>query len=201
MSFSVAIPLFIFTWSDERVKYMTLPGGELPKIQFSGGVKSFDITVSGYLKEDLDSIERVYYQQLDARPVLEDAEIAVPYIVLCKEDNFKDGTEFTDIDRISRDAMKYGWTNATEKLSELVSTSTACLNMLPNIFNNVHIRLIHNQTVGEVNRMSLRKRYSDKLYVVPTGNEFITKRGKNPSEMCVTIDGIYFFGTRLSTYE
>ncbi|WP_374415265.1 hypothetical protein [Ectopseudomonas oleovorans] len=201
MSFSVSIPLFIFTWSNERVKSVTLPDGELPKIQFSGSVKSFDITVSDYLKEHLDSIHRVYYQQLNARPIIGDAEIAIPYIVLCKEDNFKDGTEFTEVERITPGSLKYGWVFATEKLTELISNSTACLNMLPDVFNNLHIRLIHNQIVGNVNRMTLQKRYDGTGYAVQTGNKIKVKKGRQPNEMRVALHGIHFFGSQIAISE
>ena len=201
MSFSVTIPLFIFTWSDERVKYVTLPGGELPKIQYSGDAKSFHITVGDYLSESLASTHRVHYQQLDAVPVRGNTEIAIPYLVLCKEDNLKAGVELVDVERIFPDSLQYGWNDATQNLIELIGGSTACLNMLPDVFNNLHIRLIHNQIVGNVNRMTLQKRYDGTGYAVQTGNKIKVKKGRQPNEMRVALHGIHFFGSQIAISE
>lgn len=132
--------------------------------------------------------------------------VLIPFLVLVPRDVIREGQQrllrpLADAHEAASGVEIEILEAAKEKIRIMVGSTTASLNMMGSFFSTVDLRLIHQEALGgPVNRMSLRKRYNDTGYIVPTGSIVIEeRRGHNPQEMTPTIDKIHSFGVMIGT--
>lgn len=218
MHCSLFVSAIIATWDAEAgaVKILlrkTAEKPEIPEVIFTSPGVSPSVFVDELIQRVVTDATRIHYANL---PLATEGDkhnmkVIAPFLVLCPSDVIRTGDfELVSLeesiansatDKVLAEVLKVGLI----KLRELIGTSTACLHMLPTFFSNVEIKRIHNAVLGgEVNRMTLRKRFEEFGHIAPTGDKFAVKKGRQPQEMMHMTDSLHVFGnmiTVLSTTE
>lgn len=214
MSCSLHLPAVIATWDDGEVKILVKDQAGLLQLP-EKVIEDAKLKPEAYLDKLLQGLttnqSRIYYTHL---PVMTEESIPAeikahaPYLVLCPQDVFR-APGYTLISfnsaldkAVGLDPLHDMLLAAQQTLTNLIGTSTACLNMLPTFFTTVDIHRVHNTVLGgEVNRMTLRKRFVDTNIIQSTDVRVAVKAGRQPKEMYATIDHLHIFGAMLSVAE
>lgn len=201
-----AIPV-ILTWTGDAVEVVSLDGRILPSAPMSADHIHPDHSLEHYLSEVISDMSRVYKQPLGlvTEPVTgqdHGVQVMVPYLVLCPTDALRDKVRLAPFDELLSQATGTGkviLSDAEQQLQQLIKTTTACLHLVPRLFSNLYIKQIFETTLrGQVNRMTLRKRFENTGYIVATGQRIATGRGNRPQEMKVALEQLHDFGTAIT---
>jgi hypothetical protein len=211
MSCALHLSAVIATWDDGEVKILVRD--QVGPLQFPmKNIKDAKHKPEAYLDKLLITMttnqERIYYTHL---PVMTEGDQEVglqayaPYLVLCPQDVIR-AKGYSLVSMSSARSLTAGISPLFEMLEaaeasliNLVGTSTACLHMLPTFFTTVDIHRVHNTVLGgEVNRMTLRKRFVDTEIIQSTDVKVTVKAGRQPKEMFATINKLHIFGAMLS---
>lgn len=214
MSCSLHLPAVIATWDDGEVKILVNDQNGPLRIP-EKLIEDAQLKPEAYLDKLLQGLttnqSRIYYTHLPIMtesPLPTELKAHAPYLVLCPQDVLR-APGYTLISLTSAidkavglDPLHDILEAALRTLTNLIGTSTACLNMLPTFFTTVDIHRVHNSVLGgEVNRMTLRKRFVDTNIIQSTDVKVAVKAGRQPKEMYATIDHLHVFGAMLSVAE
>jgi hypothetical protein len=211
MSCSLHLSAVIATWDDGEVKILVKDQAgplQLPVKSIEDAKHKPEAYLDKLLKTLTINQDRIYYTHL---PVMTDGDQDVglqayaPYLVLCPQDVIR-AKGYSLVSLNSAISLATGVDPLFEMLEaaqasliNLVGTSTACLHMLPTFFTTVDIHRVHNTVLGgEVNRMTLRKRFVDTEIIQSTDVKVTVKAGRQPKEMFATINKLHIFGAMLS---
>lgn len=211
MSCSLHLSAVIATWDNGEVKILVNDQAgplQLPMKSIEDAKHKPEAYLDKMLKTLTTNQDRIYYTHL---PVITEGDDGAglqayaPYLVLCPQDVIR-AKGFSLISLSNARSLATGIDSLFEMLEaaeasliNLVGTSTACLHMLPTFFTTVDIHRVHNTVLGgEVNRMTLRKRFVDTEIIQSTDVKVTVKAGRQPKEMFATINKLHIFGAMLS---
>jgi len=214
MNCTLNVAAVIATWDEGEVKILVkdeVGHLSLPELAIADAKRKPDAYLDKLLAKLTSNQSRIFHTNLPltTETCTSDSFIAyAPYLVLCPRDVIEaDGFHLVALSTaqsqaMGRDALYDMLEAATSHLTNLIGTSTACLNMLPRFFTTVDIHRIHNAVLGgEVNRMTLRKRYVDTDFIASTDERVTVKAGRQPKEMYATINHVHIFGVMLSVSD
>ena len=214
MNCTLNVAAVIATWDEGEVKILVKDEAgplSLPELAIPDAKRKPDAYLDKLLAKLTSSQSRIYYTNLPLTTetgASDSFSAYAPYLVLCPRDVIEtDGFHLVALSTAQsqasgRDALYDMLEAATSHLTNLIGTSTACLNMLPRFFTTVDIHRIHNAVLGgEVNRMTLRKRYVDTDFIASTDERVTVKAGRQPKEMYATINHVHIFGAMLSVAD
>lgn len=201
-----AIPV-ILTWTGDAVEVVVTEGHRLPSAPLTADHTHPQASLEHYLSGIVTDLSRLHIQPLGllTEPVSNQdyaLEVMAPYLVLCPTDMLSKSVMLAPLDQMLDMASgnpEHILTDADRQLQQLVKSTTACLHLVPRLFSNLFIKQIFEYVLkGQVNRMTLRKRFENTGYIVATGQRIATGRGNRPQEMKVALDQLHDFGTAIT---